>query len=89
MMTDTMARFQGLETVADEHVRELGEKFLDLGWSREVGSRAEGRLRGQRGVENNRLRALLMHNLTSFDVERRSKGSKKSAPRRGTDTGAS
>ena len=70
MMTDTMARFQGLETVAAEHVRELGEKFLDLGWSREVGSRAEGRLRGQRGVENNRLQVLRVHNLLSIDVDK-------------------
>ena len=37
-MTDTIARFRGLETVTAEQVRELGEVLLDLGQSREVGS---------------------------------------------------
>ena len=69
MMADTMARSQGRETVTAEHVRELREEPLNLGRSREVGSR----LRGWRGVENNRLRALRLHNLASFDVNEKIK----------------
>ena len=34
MMTDTMVRFPGHETVTAEHVWELGEEFLDLGAER-------------------------------------------------------
>ena len=33
----------------------------------------EGRLRGWRGVENNRLRALSVYNLASFDVDEKIK----------------
>ena len=73
MMANTMARFGGRETVAAEHVRELGEELLDLGRRREVGSTTEGRLRGRRGTENNRLRALRMHNLAPFDVDEKIK----------------
>ena len=47
-MADSMARFRA----AAEHIRELGEELLDLRQSREVGSMAEGRLRGWRGIEN-------------------------------------
>ena len=73
MMANTMGRFQGCETVPAEHVRELREELLDLGRSREVGSTAEGRLRGRRGVENNRLWALRVHNLAPFDVDEKIK----------------
>ena len=46
-------KFRGHETVAAEHVRELGEELLDLRQCREVGSTAESRLRGWRGMEKN------------------------------------
>ena len=68
-MADTMVRFQGRETVLAENIRELGKELLDLRRSREVGSTAESRLRGWRGMENYRLRALNVHNLASFDVD--------------------
>ena len=69
MMADTMARFQGCETIAAENIRELGEEFLDLRRSREEGSMAKSRLRSRRSMKNHRLQALSAHNHPSFDVD--------------------
>ena len=77
----------GLEAVKPSLLTTSG-KFLDLRWSGEEGCMVEGRLRSSRGLENDILLALSMNHLTSFDDDRRSKCSRKSALKRGTDTRA-
>ena len=49
----------------------------------------KGGLRGWRGVEDNGLWALGVDHIAPLDVDKEVECSKKSAPRRGTDTGTS
>ena len=68
MMSDSMVRFRGCETIAAEHVWELREELLNLRRSGEERCTSEGRLRARRGVKNHRLQTLSMNNLPPLDV---------------------
>ena len=68
VMTYSVARFRGRETIIAEQVRKLREKFLNLRRSGEEGGTSEGRLRCRRGVKNNRLWTLSMNYLLYLDV---------------------
>ena len=88
-MTDTIARFRGLETVTAEQVRELGEVLLDLGQSREVGSMGKAGGGNGEAWRTTDSRHCTCTTLCPLMSTRRSKCSKKSAQRIGTETGAS
>ena len=69
VMSDSMSRFRGRETITAEHIQELGEQLLNLRQSCKERHTLEGRLRGRRGVKNHRLWTLSMNNLSSLDVD--------------------
>ena len=68
MLTHTVVRFGGCKPISREDVGELGKEFLDWRQSGKKRGTAEGRLRGRRGIEDNRLQVIGGDYLRSVDV---------------------
>ena len=68
-MSNTVTRFQGRETVGRKNIWKILQKFLGILRSGEKSYTAETWLRTRRSLKDDRLRAVSMHNPSTFDVD--------------------